>query len=108
MLKYYINLISYAKLLRKFTVLAFFSSFFIIKNWFRRKKYSCKFLQKSIVKKKEIGSNIIFLLDIHTCNFLTIDFYEYLQEYFFVQNQFLIIKNEEKYYKILNLRNILA
>ena len=45
---------------------------------------------------------------IHICNFLTIDFYENLQEYFFVQNQFLIIKNEEKNAKILNLRNILA
>ena len=45
---------------------------------------------------------------IHICNFLTIDFYENLQEYFFVQNQFLIIKTEEKNAKILNLRNILS
>ena len=29
------------------------------------------------------------------CNFLTIKFYENLQEYFFVRNQFLIIKNEK-------------
>ena len=28
--------------------------------------------------------------------FLTIDFWEILQEYFFVQNQFLFIKNENK------------
>ena len=30
------------------------------------------------------------------CIFLTIDFWEILQEYFFVQNQFLFIKNENK------------
>ena len=29
-------------------------------------------------------------------NFLTINFCENLQEYFFVRNQFLIIKNEKK------------
>ena len=28
------------------------------------------------------------------CNFLTMTFYENLQEYFFVQNHFLILKNE--------------
>ena len=42
------------------------------------------------------------------CIFLTIDFCENLQEYFFVRNQFLIIKNEEKNSEILNLFNILA
>ena len=44
-------------------------------------------------------SNIIFLIEmkiIHICNFLTINFYEILHEYFFVRNQFLITKNEEK------------
>ena len=30
------------------------------------------------------------------CIFLTIDFWEILQEYFFVQNQFLFIKNKNK------------
>ena len=35
-----------------------------------------------------------------TCIFLTIDFCENLQEYFFVWNQFLIIKYEEKNAKI--------
>ena len=37
--------------------------------------------------------NIIFFIEvkrIHICNFLTIDFYKKLQEYFFVCNQFLI------------------
>ena len=29
------------------------------------------------------------------CTFLTIDFCENLHEYFFVRNQFLILKNEE-------------
>jgi len=42
------------------------------------------------------------------CNFLTIDFYENLHEYFFVQNNFLIIKNEEKNAKTSNSHNILA
>ena len=40
--------------------------------------------------------------------FLTIDICKNLQEYFFVRNQFLILKNEEENAKILNLRNILA
>ena len=60
--------------------------------------YSCKFSQKSIVKKIQIGSNMNFSYGdefIHMCNFLTINFYENLQEYFFVQKQFLIIKNEK-------------
>ena len=80
-------------------ILEFFPSFFMIKNWFRTKKHSCKFSKKSIVKKLQIGSNIIFLMGmkiIHTCNFLTMKFYEKLQEYFFVQNQFVIIKKKEK------------
>ena len=37
--------------------------------------------------------NIIFFIEvkiIHICNFLTIDFYKNLHEYFFVCNQFLI------------------
>ena len=67
--------------------------------------YSCKFSQKSVVNKLQIGSSIIFLKGmkiIHICNFLTIIFYENLQEYFFfIQNQFLIMKNEKKT-KILN------
>ena len=42
------------------------------------------------------------------CNFLTIDFGENLQEYFFVWNQFLIIKNELKNSEILNLFDILS
>ena len=49
--------------------------------------------------KIHIGSIIIFRVSEQyytLCNFLTIDFGENLQEYFFVQNQFLIIKNEEK------------
>ena len=33
---------------------------------------------------------------IHICNFLDIDCYENLQEYFFVWNQFLIIKEMKK------------
>ena len=69
-----------------------------------KKKYSCKFSQKSIV-------NHFFLIEmkiIHICNFLDIDCYENLQEYFFVWNQFLIIKIKEKYAKILSLFNILA
>ena len=45
---------------------------------------------------------------IHICNFLTIDFGENLQEYFFVQNQFLIIENELKNCEILNLFYILS
>ena len=35
---------------------------------------------------------LIFLNIDPICNFLTIIFYENLQEYFFVQNQILIIK----------------
>ena len=31
---------------------------FMIKNWFRTKKYSCKFSQNLIVKKIQMGSNI--------------------------------------------------
>ena len=49
--------------------------------------------------KIEIGSNIIFLIEmkiIHISNFLTINFYENLQEYFFVRNKFLTLKKEEK------------
>ena len=45
--------------------------------------------------KIHIGSNIIFRVSEQyyaLYNFLTIDFGENLQEYFFVQNQFLIIK----------------
>ena len=59
--------------------------------------------KKSIVKKLQIGSNIIFLMGmkiIHICNFLTMKFYEKLHKCFFVQNQFLIIKNEGKNSKI--------
>ena len=41
-------------------------------------------------------------------SFLTIDFGENLHKYFFVRNQFLIIKNELKNSEILNLFNILA
>ena len=37
--------------------------------------------------------SIIFLKFNPICNFLTINFYENLQEYFFVHNQFLILKN---------------
>ena len=88
-----------AKILNRFDILEFFSSFFMIENWFRTKKYSCNFLQKSIVKKIQIGSNTILLLEMkimHICNFLTITFYENLKEYFFVRNQFLIIKKGEK------------
>ena len=83
-------------------ILEFFPSFFMTKNWFRTKKHSCKFSIKSIVKKLQIGSNIIFLMGmkiIHTCNFLTMKFYEKLQESFFVQNQFVIIKNYKKWKK---------
>ena len=86
-------------------ILEFFPSFFMIKNWFRTKKHSCKFSKKSIVKKLQIGSNIIFLMGmkiIHICNFLTMKFYEKLQEYFFVQNQFVIIKKRKKYLHFLN------
>ena len=78
---------------------------FIIKNWFWTKKYSCKFSQKSIVKKIQIGSNIIFSYGdefIHMCNFLTINFDKNLQEYFFVQKQFLIIKKWKIKSKILD------
>ena len=35
------------------------------------------------------------ILDPTICIFLTINFYENLQEYFFVQKQFLITKNEK-------------
>ena len=45
--------------------------------------------------KIHIGSNIIFRVSEQyytLCNFLTIDFGENLQEYFFAWNQFLIIK----------------
>ena len=87
-------------------ILEFFPSFFMTKNWFRTKKHSCKFSIKSIVKKLQIGSNIIFLMGmkiIHTCNFLTMKFYEKLQESFFVQNQFVIIKNYKKWKKNFNM-----
>ena len=40
--------------------------------------------------------------------FLTIDFCENLQEYFFVRNQFLIIKIMKKNAQIVNKFNILA
>ena len=71
----------------------------MIKNCLQTKKYSFKISQKSIVKKIQIGSNMIFSYgdeSIHMCNVLTINFYENLQEYFFVQKQFLIIKNKNK------------
>ena len=61
--------------------------------------------------KIHIGSNIIFRVSEQyytLCNFLIIDFGENLQEYFFVQIQFLIIKNELKNCEILNLFNILS
>ena len=51
--------------------------------------------------KIHMGSNIIFRVSEQyymLCNFLTIDFGENLQEYFFVQNQFLIIKMNKKNY----------
>ena len=95
MIKYQINLISHY----------FLVNFFMIKNWFRTKKYSCKFSQKSIVKKVQIGSTVIFLIEmkiIHIWNFLTINYYENLQKYFFVQKQLLIIKKGKKA-KILNI-----
>ena len=63
-------------------ILEFYPSFFMIKNWFQTKKHSCKFSKKLIVKKLQIGSNIIFILGmkiIHTCNFLIMKFYEKLQ-----------------------------
>ena len=72
----------------------------MITNLFQTKKYSCKFSKKLIVKKIQIvGSNIILLIEmelIHVCNFLTINFYENSQEYFFVQNQILNMKNEKE------------
>ena len=61
--------------------------------------------------KIHIGSNIIFRVSEQyytLCNFLTIDFDENLHEYFFVRNQFLIIKNELKNSERLNLFIILA
>ena len=70
----------------------------MIKNRFGTKNYSCKFSQKLIVKKIQIRSNIVFSYGdefIHMCNFLTINFDKNLQEYFFVQKQFVIIKNEK-------------
>ena len=81
------------------------------KNWFWTKMYSCKFSQKLIVKKIQIiGSNIFFLIEmkiIHICNLLTINFYENWQEYFFVQNQFLFIKNYKikKYHQCWQICN---
>ena len=71
------------------------------KNDFRTKKDSCKFSHKCIVKKIQIGSDLLYshfaeLLTI-TCIFLTINFYENLQEYFFVRNQFLTIEKNREY-----------
>ena len=46
----------------------------------------------------QIGSNSLFSYGdefIHMCNFLTINFDKNLHEYFFVQKQFVIIKNEK-------------
>ena len=40
--------------------------------------------------------SIIFLKFNPICNFLTINFYENLQEYFFVYNQILTITMKEK------------
>ena len=77
-------------------------------------QHSCKFSQKLIVKKIQIiGSNVIFLIEmkiIHMCNFLTINFYENWQKYFFVQNQFLLIKNGKvnkyhQYWQICNQKH---
>ena len=68
---------------------SFFFIIYIIKKWFWTKKYSCKFSQKSIVQKIQIGSNRFFSYGdefIYMNNFLTINFYKNLQEYFFVQN----------------------
>ena len=66
--------------------------FFMIKNWFRTKKYSCKFSWKLIVKK--LHTCIIFIsMRKMICISIIINFCENLQEYFFVRNQFLIIKN---------------
>ena len=66
----------------------------------------CKFSKKSIVKKLQIGSTIIILMGmkiIHICNFLTMKFYENLHEYFFVQNHFVILKNEKKLKKTFKM-----
>ena len=75
----------------------------MIKNWFLTKNYSCKFSQKLIVKKIQIG--IIFppvLLFLPQkwpfCIFLTINFCANLHEHFFVHNQFLSIKKSKKKY----------
>ena len=46
--------------------------------------------------------SIIFLKFNPICNFLTINFYENLHEYFFVHNQFLIMKM----IKIIEITNI--
>jgi len=84
----------------------FFLSFFMITSWFWTKKYLCKFSKKSIVKKLQIGSTIIILMGmkiIHICNFLTMEFYENLHEYFFVQNHFVILKNEKKLKKTFKM-----
>ena len=96
----------FKKLLRNLTVyyLKFlqFLIFFMVKNWFQTKKYSCKFSQKLIVKKIKIGvllnskiESFEFKID-PIYIFLTINFGENLHEYFFVRNQFLIIKNGKK------------
>ena len=45
-----------AKIFNLWNILAFFLIVFMIKNWFQTKKYLCKFSQKSIVKKIQIGS----------------------------------------------------
>ena len=65
----------------------------MVKNVFQTKKDSCKFSHNCIVKTIQISS---ILRDSHfsdllitTCIFLSINFYENLQEYIFIRNQFL-------------------
>ena len=53
--------------------------------------YNFHLNEKSIIKKIQIGLNTIFVIEmkiIHICNFLTINFYENLNEYFCSESVF--------------------
>ena len=74
----------FKKLLRNLTVyyLKFlqFLNFFMVKNWFRAKKYSCKFSQKLIVKKIQIVM-VIFLTEVNYWPYLYLLNYKFFGKF---------------------------
>ena len=74
----------FKKLFRNLSVyyLKFFIvfNFFIVKNWFRTKKYSCKFSQKSIIKKIQIVM-VIFLTEVNYWPYLYLLNYKFFGKF---------------------------